>query len=1298
MIIMILITLMPVNTVLAEKGGNVGGTDAGGNTGNGSNEWKFTQRGAGVRLSIYWAESEEAFNESDKVQKIGDTINLIPDGIPSDFKPEYYTNKTVFDYMNGDESKNKFATYKINKDHPFKIYTKDESVVAKMPSPTSGESDAWLGYFMGIPYKNGLPVDKNVEPSFLNIPAISKLCGYEISSEDFADGNYTVKGEIFSNGWYKIFIEPELPCIINGTYTYVTLRDMIKLGESGNENTSTSKLVGNLNLIYEYLANPLFLIEQEDAALNMNANNWDKVTGKYLDPQKEKGNSYKVHYDESTKTSDKAEIIKQLGINGKIRKSMGCGVINPQRLKGETVKVVTSYVQYKPQADGTYTLEECLPTETKQMAKSTVKKLLENDKVKIGVSGTGYLNDVFTSSVNLTKNSSSEEIVWEKGLPINQETDKDITAKYVKSLNLGLKTRATFFAKNGILISKAASDDYLDTFTDLQSALKEISGTSVDTELKDLKSEHFNCFTESSDILDFNTSNANYSSIYKKTAIAKAFYEDMGISGDIDYMIEHATYIKDIDDIKLGSSKAYTVYIRYIVTNPHIQKSKVKIYKDGKYESTITLPDVAVKCYQDMDAEGNLIYYLPALKTAGTIDKDYKEAALVKWGTSTATMLEDMPSNPIHEGTTLTPKVNLVMGENVYVMFRLDIETPKDKTLEIPEWRLSKYDTDMDYLNNAFMSLDLRADAGHLAYASAISPSGTYNYDTVNPNGKISTASNTPANMKYTDYLHTKAKSTGSYNVSHNNSNVAVKVAGTLNGIKSSDMSGLKLASWATSGSDKSKLAEYDLTTGTSSKLKSSADIKKTETLSYGIKNKNSYTHYYSIDNDYYVPGSDGGTPKDPSDDTSGYWVCGCYLSTETPGVSYTTADYKVGITYHLYKAVSTDTLKVKATKTEENGKTTITQQNEDTLNIYPEVPMLFEDDNGKESIQFVAGTQSRKIPLVDYHTLEYTAYVDAKVTPPSTVTDSKAKQTANKIGLCNLPVVLKGETISASFSVKNSKNSKEQGTLTVKSYALDIADNNLKTTWGNEDYNSKAAHTKLLDAFNNFSSGTASEQLNIAVPNGTNSAYEGPKVSNKLSYKLKDTDSTKHTLIVRGGVLTEVDGKSLASIKADDKDLYAALVGMKLVGNKEDTVLKTLVSGEGDKLTESSFATLANKERGLSDIRNGAGWYFEDTTILEVVEYKTTYTLPISGFSDKVPMSIGKYLKTPIDKNKFFSEMSKGYNILNYTMTSKSITGLGTVKVYFEHNGRIGSDFGPREATYGVGNVSVTDSTFGGF
>jgi hypothetical protein len=743
------------------------------------------------------------------------------------------------------------------------------------------------------------------------------------------------------------------------------------------------------------------------------------------------------------------------------------------------------------------------------------------------------------------------------------------------------------------------------------------------------------------------------------------------------------------------------IYLRYIIQPYPVQKNYLDTYKDGEFVSRVEVSEQKLVSTQKVAEDGTIKVDVKQLNDM-TKKKGYTEAKLVKWVTAKGLpLLKSFPtdSQVVKKGTTLSSVSDMDIEENVYVIWRIDKKTPVDGELAVPEWRLSKYDTDMKYSDTATMSLKLTQDAGHKAYWSTLSPSGTYKYDTINPNGKITTTANTPVNMKYSEWLHSKAKTKGSYSISHSNPSVSVDVAGILNAIKSTNLTGINIASWTVSSSDKSTLADYDLSTGLKStfKDKENPSISKTDTLSFGIKNKDTYSHNYGYYSHHTVHVADS-DPTDDVDDSYSYDVCNCTTIPETPSASYVSADYKIRVILDRYKATSnsSDVLKVKAAKTEDNGKTTIAKQNASYLTIYPEIPMLFSDDSGKDSIFFVAGTQSRKIPVIDYHTLEYTVYVDTTVTGTQ-VTDSRAKTKAKAIGLGGNPVFAKGTPLQVSYKVNESKGSKNAGLLTVKSYAIDVDNDTLKSTWGNSDYNAKSAHTSLLSSFNNFSSGTATENLEIAVPNGTNVAYTGALTKNKLSFKEKDNTTVKHTLTVRGGVLTEVDGKSLSSIKSSNKELYSALEGMKLVGTKSDTVLKTLVSGAGDKLTESNFATLANKERGVSDISTGKGWYFEDTTTLIVMEYTTTYELPISMFTDKIPMTI-KGLETPINKNQFFDKISKGYNVLNYTMASKSITGLGAVKVYFEHNSRTGSDYGAKEPAYGVSNTGVSDTTFGGF
>ena len=1279
LILSLVLTILPINTVFAGEGGNMDGGDSGGSTGNGSDSWKYTTQSSGVRLSIYWAEgNEEAFKDPSKVKNLGKTTDFIPKGIPSNYKIEAYTGKNVFDYMNG--SGTSFGSINVSKEK-FVYKDSSEKVIADMPDPLSGNSEAWLKWFMGNDYESN--------PDFKNIPAITKLCGYEISSEDFAAGVYIDPSDGEKKyGWYKIFIEPEVFVVIDGTTMIVTLRDMIKLGES--KYYTHKKLVDMLNLVYEYLANPMYLKEQETAALNMQANSYS-------------GKAYEVVYDINNKTTSKAEIVKQLGKTGKIYKSMGLGTINPQRTNNERVKVIATYVKADIQTDGTLGYTQVGAASTSYIDRSNLESFLASDVVNVPLYGSAYLNDIITSPIDLTQKSSVKNVKWDGELPQNISTNKEIsaTADDIWSYAFNLKVRLIYAIENG-LIAKTDFDAYLDLldeYAELSDKLK--SANAADKEV--IRAQMQLVFTEALTLFGFDDAYSYYKDLAKKPETAKKFLQYVLNIADVSGLYSKATYIKDADDIQLESvlkkGEDGVIYLRYIIQPYPVQKNYLDTYKDGEFVSRVEVSEQKLVSTQKVAEDGTIKVDIKQLNDLSK-KKGYTEAKLVKWVAAKGLpLLKNFPtdSQAIKKGTTLSGISNMDIEENVYVIWRIDKKTPVDGELNVPEWRLSKYDIDMKYSDTASMSLKLTQDAGHKAYWSTLSPSGTYKYDTINPNDKITTTANTPANMKYSDWLHSKAKTKGSYSISHSSPSVSVDIAGILNAIKSTNLTGINIASWTVSSSDKSTLEDYDLSTGLKStfKDKENPSISKTDTLSFGIKNKDTYSHNYGYYSHYTVHVADS-DPTDDVDDSYSYDVCNCTTIPETPSASYVSADYKIRVILDRYKATSnsSDVLKVKAAKTEDNGKTTITKQNASYLTIYPEIPMLFSDDSGKDSIFFVAGTQSRKITAVDYHTLTYTAYVTTKV-DGSQVTDQKATKQAKAIGLGGNPVYAKGTVLGVNNSVKESKDSKNAGLLTVKSYALDIDNDTLKSTWGNEDYNPKATHTSLLSSFNNFSSGTATEKLEIAVPNGTNVAYTGATVKNKLSYKEKDNTTVKHTLTVRGGVLTEVDGKSLSTIKSSNKELYSALEGMRLIGNKDETVLKTLLSTAGDKLTEGTFATLANKERGVSDIATGKGWYFEDTTTLVVMEYTTTYELPISGFTDRIPMTV-KGLETPINKAQFFNKISKGYNVLNYTMTSKSITGLGAVKVYFEHSSRTGSDFGPKEPAYGVSNTTTLDSTSG--
>ena len=73
-----------------------------------------------------------------------------------------------------------------------------------------------------------------------------------------------------------------------------------------------------------------------------------------------------------------------------------------------------------------------------------------------------------------------------------------------------------------------------------------------------------------------------------------------------------------------------------------------------------------------------------------------------------------------------------------------------------------------------------------------------------------------------------------------------VSMSGTANFIKATDDSGLTAASWVESSSTQQGLLKYDIKSGktpNSHSLSTSLYV-KSDTLSYAIKNKYSYTHY----------------------------------------------------------------------------------------------------------------------------------------------------------------------------------------------------------------------------------------------------------------------------------------------------------------------------------------------------------------------------------------------------------------------------------------------------------------------
>lgn len=134
-IAVVMILLMLSLPALAET--NHGGGGAGGETGKGSSDWKFTTNGRGIRISIYFVEGKrkESGNPDAEVYPIGDPTDFAKAGIPSNYTVKEYTRRSVFDYMN-----KKGLTYNpiYTTEEPYTYVHPTESVVKTMPEPFEG--------------------------------------------------------------------------------------------------------------------------------------------------------------------------------------------------------------------------------------------------------------------------------------------------------------------------------------------------------------------------------------------------------------------------------------------------------------------------------------------------------------------------------------------------------------------------------------------------------------------------------------------------------------------------------------------------------------------------------------------------------------------------------------------------------------------------------------------------------------------------------------------------------------------------------------------------------------------------------------------------------------------------------------------------------------------------------------------------------------------------------------------------------------------------------------------------------
>lgn len=326
-----------------------------GYSGKGDDKWKYHQNYSGMRISIYWAPDEASFTSGLGVIQVGTTTDFSKTG--PWYRVESYTDYSIFEYMNKDNiGKGRPYKYKISDIETYEWAGYDDSqdiqnIVNKMPDVWTGTKAQWDNWFEG-------PIDSVTnEKGYKNIPDIARLCGAEITIEDFKNGIFTEREFRSDPGIYKVFFEPVIYPIVDEVCMAMTLRDLIRWEEAFHRNdiaTSDGKdLIEWITPVFVFTSNSQFLIENE-AAISMYGKNVRDYTKAYSDTKYpmfqsniSKVGTYKAIYDSldiNVRRAQRAAIKEQLNPKGGIiYNSMGVGVVTPfEKKESEPEPIIES--------------------------------------------------------------------------------------------------------------------------------------------------------------------------------------------------------------------------------------------------------------------------------------------------------------------------------------------------------------------------------------------------------------------------------------------------------------------------------------------------------------------------------------------------------------------------------------------------------------------------------------------------------------------------------------------------------------------------------------------------------------------------------------------------------------------------------------------------------------------------------------------------------------------------------------------------------------------------------------------
>ena len=318
---------------------------------------------------------------------------------------------------------------------------------------------------------------------------------------------------------------------------------------------------------------------------------------------------------------------------------------------------------------------------------------------------------------------------------------------------------------------------------------------------------------------------------------------------------------------------------------------------------------------------------------------------------------------------------------------------------------------------------------------------------------------------------------------------------------------------------------------------------------------------------------------------------------------------------------------------------------------------------------------------------------INPSVVGTSIATDQKALSLLNSMGMGatadKAQVIHKGAGTTTSYDVT--------GVIRTKTYAIDIDDSSLKSTWNSgSTYSASAINKSFLESFATANA-TGGYTANIdAVENLMVDGNKLGDVYQNVTITANGTSSERYELTVRAGVVTAVNGKK------NWKTVYPELVPVieEKLGLTPNRVFAAFASEKGDALNERVFETLSKALReNSSSIEEGKGWYSEDTTVLSLYVYTTEFDIPNMLFANKIPQEISAVseLATPRDKTKFYNVGRVGHLNLDLCLKGKDSAGnvLNVKLTYNTANAYpTGMGYANAKKLFVIPNVSILDTT----